>query len=204
MTDLPPHDIIIEKEKWLTVTSTIVLETTMQLLSKRSLYLDLKTYTCKDCNQVKPKAQFFNPLNLDSAHQKKSDRCNDCRESYFKRYYETKVRAKNIADRSLKALRTIISKMQTPGTPDRIVAKIVIHELCKCVKNLDPSMIVLLTKKETDIMKQQQQQQRLDVLSKQQQQQQRLDVLSKQLSEDDNVQRLTPTITVNDNANDNN
>ena len=148
--------------------------------------MDLESYTCVDCNQEKPKAQFFNSPNPDSAYQKKSYKCNDCRESYFKRYYETKVRAKNIADRSLKALRTIISKMQTPGTPDRIVAKIVIHELCKCVKNLDPSMIVLLTKKETDIMKQQQQQQRLDVLSK-------------QLSEDDNVQRLT--ITVNDNAN---
>jgi len=177
----------------------------MPRLSKCSKIPDLESYTCKDCNQKKPKDEFFTiPNAWDNTHQKKRDRCSECRDDYAKRYYEANVRAKNIADRSLKALRTIISKMQTPGTPDRIVAKIVIHELCKCVKNLDPSMIVLLTKKETDIMKQQQQQQRLDVLSKQQQQQQRLDVLSKQLSEDDNVQRLTPTITVNDNANDNN
>lgn len=105
----------------------------MEMLSKYSLYLDLKSYTCVDCKQEKPKQEFFKPSGqYDSVHhQKKCDRCSDCRKSYSKRYYANKLKAKGLRTRSIEALDTIVSKIKTPTTSERYLIEIVLDALFK-------------------------------------------------------------------------
>ena len=93
--------------------------------------MDLESYTCVDCNQEKPKAQFFNSPNPDSAYQKKSYKCNDCRDSYAKRYYDTKLKVTGLRNRSIIALDTIVSKIKTPTTSKDYLIDIMLDALFK-------------------------------------------------------------------------
>jgi len=103
----------------------------MEMLSKRSVFLDLKTYTCIDCNQAKPKEEFFKPSGQHDSilHQKKCYRCSDCRDSYTKRYYVNKLKVKGLRTRSIKALNTIVSKIKTPTTSKRYFIRIMLDAL---------------------------------------------------------------------------
>ena len=143
-----------------TVTITLTVNrnrnqgTTMPRLSKCSKIPDLESYTCKDCNQKKPKDEFFTiPNAWDNTHQKKRDRCSECRDDYAKRYYEAKVRAKNIANRSLKALRVLLFKIKTPDMSNSDFIKIVLGTLFKQLNEDDADMIMSLVKIEIDTMK---------------------------------------------------
>ena len=93
--------------------------------------MDLESYTCVDCNQEKPKAQFFNSPNPDSAYQKKSYKCNDCRDSYTKRYYDTKLKVAGLRTRSIRALDTLLVKIKTPDTSSSDLIEIVLDALFK-------------------------------------------------------------------------
>ena len=103
----------------------------MEMLSKYSLYLDLKSYTCIDCKQEKPKQEFFKPSGQHDSilHQKKCDRCSDCRKSYTKRYYVNKLKVKSIRTRAIDALDTIVSKIKTPTTSKRYLIRIMLNAL---------------------------------------------------------------------------
>jgi len=124
----------------------------MEMLSKYSVFLDLKSYTCVDCNQEKPKEHFFNPSNYGSAHQKKSYKCNDCRDSYTKRYYDTNLKAKGLRTRSLKTLRTVLAKIKASEMSSIDYITTLFREGCVHLTSEDAEMFIRLSQVMGDIL----------------------------------------------------